>query len=139
MKNEKKMPIHINYKMIFIPKGVYKIIISMKMEMEMAEQVAIEVKQLDDFYNMIKNRGIHYSFHFSNTFCFLTKEIDVIIPFIHKLNHIVLYQKNNKPWFYLIYKLSKYQEKLISKTNEILYVWNKEHQFIWNDQYQFVL
>ena len=102
----------------FIPKGVYKIILTMKYEMEMVDEVKSHVEHLHDFYDEIKNLFIHHSFPSYHVFCFFTKEIDRFLPILNQIKHISLYQKDNKPWYYISSHKSGYQSKMLNFLKE---------------------
>lgn len=100
-------------KIVFIPKDVYKIILTMKFEMEMADEIKSHVNNLHEFYDIIKNSWLHYSFPSYNIFCFFTKEIYKFLPKLKQIKNISLYQKDNKPWYYIRSHTSGYQVKMI--------------------------
>jgi len=101
-------------KMIFIPKDIYKTILHMKYEMEMIEEIHQHIIKLNNFYDYIIGTFHHYSFPFFSyhMFCFHTKEIGKYIPLLQEINHVSVYQKDKKSWYYIKSKKSGYHHKM---------------------------
>ena len=100
------------YIQMFIPKSIYSIILNMTFEMEMAEEIPYHVSQLKRFFLELDDRIMHYSFPYYNVFCFYTMEEEHFIEQAKQLPHTTLYQRDNKPWYFLVSHNSGYQTKM---------------------------
>ena len=96
----------------FIPKSVYKLILNMTYEIEMSEEIPRHVASLRDFFYQVDELTIHYSFPYYNVFCFYTRNAEPFLEKAKQLTHITLYQRDHKPWYFLVSHSSGYQAKM---------------------------